>query len=130
MTMRTFLVLGLLLASAQADEIAALVAATKDPERGVRYAAVQALGKAGQGVEALVAALDDPEWCVRQAAGHSLARVRGPAVDALLKVAKEGKPDARVEAYEALRRMGWRCGPHVIPALEDEDARVVFEELT
>ncbi|MHC4959192.1 MAG: hypothetical protein ACYTGN_12555 [Planctomycetota bacterium] len=64
---------GLLLlsvASVRADEATTqFIAALDDADRGMRYAAVQALGKARSGLPEIVALLADPEWCVRQAAG-------------------------------------------------------------
>jgi len=106
-----------------------LEAATRDADRGVRFAAVEALGKAGAGIDAVVAALDDPEWCVRQAAGRALSNIGEAALPHLERIYKEGKPLARVEAVEAARRIGGRGAALVIAALDDEDPRVLREAL-
>ena len=61
------------------DEIqAALVRGLTDPDRGVRYAAVVALGKAGAGAAVLDAVLEDPAWCVRVEAAWWRARLSEP----------------------------------------------------
>ncbi|MEM8884606.1 MAG: HEAT repeat domain-containing protein [Planctomycetota bacterium] len=123
--MRLLVGLVLLASAVVADE--GLIELTRDPDRGVRYAAVQALGEAGVGIPAIIDALDDPEWCVRQCAGHALVRVGKAAIPALKQVRRTGEVAARVEAVEALRRLG--VADEVLAALDDEAPEVRFEAL-
>jgi len=128
---RTILWVGLLaaLCCAENSAIALLETATRDVDRGVRFAAVEALGKAGAGIEAIVAALDDPEWCVRQAAGRALSNIGEPALPRIDRLYKEGKPRTRLAAVEAARRIGPKGAPTVIAALDDKDAAVRREAI-
>ncbi len=57
------------------EAVSALIEALADKDRGVRYAAVQALGKARAVPDCLSWMLGDPEWCVRQEAGIALAEI-------------------------------------------------------
>ena len=61
---------------AREDLIAGLRRALADPDRGVRYAAVIALGKAGVQPDVLAPLVEDPEWCVRMEARWWQARLR------------------------------------------------------
>jgi HEAT repeat protein len=128
--MRALGVLLLLLPWASADDgTTRLFAALQDGDRGVRYAAVVALGKARVGLDPLVAALDDPEWCVRKAAGRALVHFGDAAIPRLTEVLRTGSVDARVEAVGALRRIGKAGSAPVIGALADPDPCVVLEAL-
>jgi HEAT repeat protein len=89
---------------AQAEE--RLVPLLEDKDRGVRYAAVMALGKAGAGEEALAQALRDPEWCVRAEAAVALARVGPRALPLVLAAARDPDREVRLESWTALRKMG------------------------
>ena len=77
-----------------------------DPDRGVRYAAVQALGKAKVAPEVIAPVLDDSEWCVRQEAAWWLRRGGTDALGLLDATLKNGKPPARASAAWALSSFG------------------------
>jgi len=111
------------------DPIALLEAATRDSDRGVRFAAVEALGKAGTGTDAVVAALDDPEWCVRQAAARALAAIGTPAIPHLERIYKSNKTSDRLMVVETARRIGADGSPLVVGALHDADTSVLLEAL-
>jgi HEAT repeat protein len=83
-----------------------LVPLVHDGDRGVRYAAVMALGKAGTGEGALAKALRDPEWCVRAEAAVALARVGPRALPLVLEAAGDADREVRLESWTALRKMG------------------------
>ncbi|MHC4341567.1 MAG: HEAT repeat domain-containing protein [Planctomycetota bacterium] len=124
------LLLSALPCSAEEEAVSALrILALEDSDRGVRYAAVEALGKARAGLDQVVAALEDREWCVRQAGGRALARFGPDAIPAIEEVLRRDSVVARVEAVEALRRIGKPGSSLLVKALEDPDPRVVREAL-
>jgi HEAT repeat protein len=116
-------------ASREQDAVAALIRATGDKDRGVRYAAVQALGKARAGMGRVVALLEDEEWCVRQAAGRAIEEFGDAAVPELLRVFHSGSPAARLEALEALSWIGSDSVPWLVAALDEKDSEIVLEAL-
>jgi HEAT repeat protein len=109
------------------DGTTGLLRALRDPDRGVRYAAVQALGRARVALPQIVTMLDDPEWCVRQAAGAALMEFGEDALQALTAVAHDGTENARVEAVDALSRLGAAGVPALLDAFGDPSPRVVAE---
>jgi len=106
--MRAVVTCVLLLAACQATPKAEerLVPLVHDKDRGVRYAAVMALGKAGTGETALAEALRDPEWCVRAEAAVALARVGPRALPLVLEAARDPDREVRLESWTALRKLG------------------------
>jgi len=115
----------LLLATAASAGDEALVPLLHDRDRGVRYAAAMALGKAGARLEQVAPLLGDPEWCVRQAAETAFVHAGDErAVPHLARALHEGSPAARLEAAEALARLGDRAVPWLRAALRDPDPGV------
>lgn len=111
-----------------AADVGVFLRALSDPDRGVRFAAAQALGKCADPdtLPALVRAMSDPEWCVRAQAARSI-RGFGPVAIPLLSEAL-GAPDpaTRLVAVNALARMG-EAGRAVLPlALDDVNERVRY----
>ncbi len=107
--MRSALLLCVLVAacrSTAADPEGHLVPLLRDGDRGVRYAAVLGLGKAGVGEAALAEAQRDPEWCVRAEAAVALARIGPRALPFVLEAARDQDREVRLESWTALRRMG------------------------
>ncbi len=109
--MRWGLLFGVLVAACRATAPDAeherhLVPLLRDADRGVRYAAVVALGKAGVGEAALAEAQRDPEWCVRAEAAVALARIGPRALPFVLDAARDQDREVRLESWTALRKMG------------------------
>ncbi len=133
--MRCVRLVGLLLLllptrEATADESAALVLLLKDRDRGVRYAAAMALGKAGLHLERVVPLLDDPVWCVRQAAENAFVLAgEERALDHLAPALRNGSAAARLGAAEALARLGRGATPLLRAALKDREPAVVVAAL-
>jgi HEAT repeat protein len=104
------------------DALRALLA---DPDRGVRFAAAEALDHAGAPPETLAPGLRDPEPCVRELAGDLLWR-RGPtAVPTLLAALKDPLPEAREAAAWALRRGGVDAVAALSRRLDETDPRAL-----
>src|SRR5687767_11491654 len=94
-------------AELRANAVARLTALVDDPDRGVRYAAIQALAKAGEPPDAWGKGLEDGFWCVRQETGWWLRRAGDAAVPILGKaLAKEKPVDVRVSAAWTLSGLG------------------------
>lgn len=128
----------------------ALAAALRDEDRGVRYAAILALGKGGVDPETLAPLVRDEHWCVRAEAQWWMERLakpgRGadaavdpnydvpassspPALDpAALSDAvvslKRGRRDARIRAAMALAGGGSAARAPLVAALRDPSWRV------
>lgn len=137
---RVFVLLVLLLGSvrvvvaapeAESEEaaLAGLRTAVADPDRGVRYAAVQALGKAGAEPEWLAPLLRDAQWCVRQEAAFWLRRLGTPALAVLDRAIGERDPATRSSAVWALSGHGAAAVPLLHKALSDTDTSVRVEAL-
>lgn len=129
------LALGALLARApaRAEEegrpLAALRRALGDPDRGVRYAAVIALGKAGAGPEILAPALSDRHWCVRQEAAWWI-RAHGVAAAPVLGAAlRSARAEVRASAAWACSALGAEGVALLAAALRDADPGVRLEAL-
>ena len=91
-----------------------LLAAIKASDQHVRRAAIEALGKIGDGraVEPLISALMDHDVC--QAATEALVKIGNPAVEPLIPALKHTSTEVAKAAAEVLERLGWHPG-------EDED---------
>jgi len=97
-----------------------LIEAANDSERGVREAAVQALGAFGQqAIPALVGFLDHPDKYVRRNAVWAIGKF-GPsarsALTGLCNALCDGDPRTSAGAAQALGSMGEVAGP-AVPAL-------------
>ncbi len=98
---------------------ARLEALLDDPDRGVRYAAVVAFGKAGGDAPILARRLGDDAWCVRREAGWWLRRAHPDGFDALHAGVASEDPRVRATAAWALSGFGGRAVPDLARALED-----------
>jgi len=103
--------------------------ALADRDRGVRYAAVQALGKAKAAPDVLAAMLGDDAWCVRQEAAWWLRRSGADALGALDRVLANGTPAARASATWALSTFGAEGIARLARSLGDADEDVRLEAL-
>ncbi len=115
--------------SPKGPALAALREALADPDRGVRYAAVEALGKAGANPSALAPALDDEVWCVRREAGWWLARSGATALPVLEAALADGSPETRATAARALDGLEALGVPALRRALDDAEREVRCEAL-
>jgi HEAT repeat protein/beta-lactamase regulating signal transducer with metallopeptidase domain len=108
--------------------VAALTAALKDPDAGVRGAAMQALVQLRDPsiVEPLIAALQDTSPDVREHAAAALGEMRDKrAVDPLIAALRDASPDVREHAAAALGEMrDKRAVQPLAAALKDENAGV------
>lgn len=114
--------------SSRAARVAALVAALKDTDPGVRAAAAQALGRLDDKAagNALAELLRDPDPAVQQAAVMSLAELEDPrAVPGLEKLLTSPDADTRQQAASELGDMELTVAPaSLIVALKDPNADV------
>jgi beta-lactamase regulating signal transducer with metallopeptidase domain len=114
--------------SSRAARVAALVAALKDSDPGVRAAAAQALGRLDDksAGNALAELLRDPDPSVQRQAILSLAELEDPrAVPGLEKLLNSPDADTRDEAASQLGDMELAVAPaSLIAALKDPDADV------
>ncbi|MCU0727541.1 MAG: HEAT repeat domain-containing protein, partial [Planctomycetes bacterium] len=111
-----------------APDVRVFLAALSDPDRGVRFAAAQALGKCvdPDTLPALARAMSDPEWCVRAQAARSI-RGSGPgSVSLLADALGSSDPATRLVAANGLARMGGAGRPALSRALEDGNERVRY----
>jgi HEAT repeat protein len=106
-----------------------LRAALSDPDRGVRWAAVEALAKAGEPAGTITPALEDRAWCVRRQAGWWLRRGGESGFAALETALAKGSPPARATAAWALSSFGARSVDALRRALADVDGEVRLEAL-
>ena len=108
--------------------LAALIAALRDPDAGVRRAAAQSLGNIEnpRAVDGLVAVLGDSDVEVRRAAVWALGEIEDRrAVDALLPLLKDADPEVRKSAAWALGNIeDPRAADGLAGALRDESAEV------
>jgi HEAT repeat protein len=115
-----------------ARALGTMLEATKDQEWDVRVRAAEALGKfkpvTGDAVTALTALLKDEDECVRFGACESLGSTGDArALDAILKVAKEGDSEMRRHAANALaefKPVADKAVDALIALLKDKDDRV------
>ena len=103
--------------------------ALRDDDRGVRYAAVLALGKAGRATNALGPLLHDSEWCVRQEAAWWLRREGQAALPVLRAAFEGGNAAVRATVAWSLSGLGSAGVPLLKDALEDVDLAVRLEAL-
>jgi HEAT repeat protein len=90
-------------------DVKGLVRAVNDEERGIRLAAIEALGVIGdpQAVEPLITVLQDGSWGVRSYAAAALGAIGdGRAVKPLSYLIRDGNKAVRKAAAEALARLG------------------------
>ena len=84
--------------------------ALEDRDRGVRYAAAQAIEKAGgigrESVEPLARRLRDPEWCVRMQAGRALAVCGERGAEALIRALRGEDRETAFAALAGIHLMG------------------------
>jgi HEAT repeat protein len=106
-----------------------LVRALEDPDRGVRYAAVQALGKAGAAPAVLAGRLRDPAWCVQREAGWWLRRGGPGALRYVENVLVSGTEQERATAAWTLSGCGAAAVPALARALADPADEVRLEAL-
>ncbi len=95
-------------------DVKGLIRAVNDEERGIRLAAIEALGQIGdlQAVEPLIAALQDDSWGVRSYAAAALGAIGdGRAVKPLTSLIRDGKKVVRKAAAEALAKIGPSADP-------------------
>ncbi|HEX6643856.1 MAG TPA: M56 family metallopeptidase [Gemmatimonadales bacterium] len=108
--------------------LAALIAALRDPDAGVRRAAASSLGNLGsrRAVEPLIAVLRDPDPEVRENAANSLGSLEDRrAVDGLIPLLRDANVDVRTAALSALGSLDDpRAADAVVPLLRDESADV------
>ena len=88
--------------------VRAFLAALSDPDRGVRFAAAQALGKCADpdALPDLVRAMSDSEWCVRAQAARSIRGFGPESIPLLFDALGAPDPAMRLVAVNALARMG------------------------
>ena len=111
-----------------ASAISALLNGLDDPDRGVRFAAAQGLGKCGEPavIPALARALKDPEWCVREVAAHSLHSFGEESAPIFAESLRSDDPGRRLSALKAFVRRGESGLAFVRQALSDPDERIRF----
>lgn len=99
----------------------------EDPDRGVRYAAVVALGKGGAAPDIVARGLRDPERCVRYEAAWWLRRAGAVAWPTLDGALADPAPPVRAAAAWALSSFGAEAVPRLRRALDDADPETVLE---
>ena len=108
--------------------LAALIAALRDSDAGVRRAAAHSLGniESARAVEPLVAVLRDPDAEVRQNAAWALGNIEDRrAVDGLIAALKDESHEVRNSAAWALGNIeDPRAADALTAALKDESAEV------
>jgi beta-lactamase regulating signal transducer with metallopeptidase domain len=108
--------------------VAALIAALRDPDAGVRRAAAHSLGNIenARATEPLVAALRDQDVEVRRSAAWALGNIEDRrAVDGLSAALKDGDAEVRKSAAWALGNIeDPRAADALAGALRDESAEV------
>ena len=94
-------------------------------DKGVRQAAAEALVKIGApAVEPLIAALKDKDSDVRYAAAKALGEIKDPrAVEPLIAVPKDYYSGVRYAVTEALVKIGAPAMEPLIAALKDKDSK-------
>jgi HEAT repeat protein len=105
--------------------LGALIAATKDPDRFVRWTAAKAIGtlppeQAGPAILALATMLADPDINIRIAAGTSLEAMGPygkPAVPAMAQAIRTGDVEARLAVLYALLKVGPEAAQQAVPSL-------------
>jgi len=100
-----------------------------DADRGVRFAAVQAMEKSGDAtvMEDLERMLRDPEWCVRMQAAHALRSFGPRSLPIFQRALDRTNPDGmRHAAAVSLARLGEIGKAHLRTALADPNERVRF----
>jgi len=98
-------------------DVNGLIRAAADPERGIRLAAIDALGSIGgsRAVEPLIAALKDGSWGIRQRAAKALGKTGDTRAAAPLAAAmRDGKSAVYRAAAEALARIGLPDDPELL----------------
>ncbi len=108
--------------------VAALAAALRDENKGVRDAASRALLTIGgeSVAHAVVEYLADPNIVTRNLAADLLVRLKDQSVPALLPTMYDGDEDVRKFAVDILGVIGARDAvPHLVRLLDDPDANVV-----
>ena len=103
-----------------------LVNALKDEDRGVREAAVRALGKiGGPAVNLLTQALKDKEWEFRMSVIEALRRMGESAIDPLIQGLEDGDSDLRNYSAVVLGLIGdEKAAEPLTKALNDENREV------
>jgi HEAT repeat protein/beta-lactamase regulating signal transducer with metallopeptidase domain len=108
--------------------LAALIAALRDSDAGVRRAAAQSLGniESPRAVDGLIGVLRDSDVEVRRAAVWALGEIEDPrAVDALVPMLKDPDPEVRKSAAWALGNIeDPRAADGLAGALSDESVEV------
>ena len=140
MRWRAILVVGLLPMALRAAPRAALAGddlaaralaraqeALLDPDRGVRYAAVVALGKGGAAPEVVARGLADGERCVRYEAAWWLRRAGPAALPTVEKALADPSPTVRSAAAWSLSSFGPAAVPLLRKALADADPETRVE---
>jgi HEAT repeat protein len=117
-------------------DVNGLIRAVNDEERGIRLAAIEALGEIGdlRAVEPLIASLQDGSWGVRSSAATALGSIGdGRAVKPLSSLIKDSKKVVRKAAAEALEKIGPLADPESLAwylvALEQWDRAVSLSEV-
>lgn len=108
--------------------IATLEKGLADSDRGVRFAAAQALGKSGDlsVLPALIKTLSDDEWCVRAQAAHSIAAFGADSVPVFANALQSPDDRVRLLATNSLARMGAPGRGALRAALDDGNERVRY----
>jgi HEAT repeat protein len=107
--------------------------ATKDADRDVRLAAIEALGKTGpQALPTLERSFASSDWGERRMAGRAIATVGGrPAQETLARLAFEGPPDGQKLAVTLLFLTGISHDDPLVKRIEekhpDESVRHIVE---
>lgn len=109
--------------------LTSLARGLEDPDRGVRYACVMALGKAGAEAVVLAPGLRDPVWCVRQEAGWWLRRRGASALPVIRSALGTEDPAVRASAAWALSGFDATAFPLLERALSDPAESVRLEAL-
>jgi HEAT repeat protein len=116
-------------------DVNGLIRAMNDEERGIRLAAIEALGAIGdpRAVEPLIAALQDDSWGVRSYAAAALGAIGDVrAVKPLSYLIRDSKKVVRKASAEALAKIGPLADPESLAwyrvALEQWDQAVSLGE--
>jgi HEAT repeat protein len=109
--------------------VAALAAALRDENKGVRDAATRALTEIGNKnvARAVVEYLSDPNITTRNLAAELLMRLKDESVEALLPYLYDADPNVRKFAVDILGvNASVEAVPHLIELLKDPDENVVI----